>query len=316
MAINKALVQRYAILGVLLILFAFFSLAVQKFFTFDNLMNLLVQSTVLGVVGFGLAVIMMAGEIDLSFAGSIPLAGSVFATLLIGGTPMGLALLAAVALGVGVELVIAFFVTRLKLVSFITTIAVMFLLQGIWHAYTGGTTIWLDRVLNRSIIFGNLGPVPRIVIIFAVVFALLYILTEQTPFGLRLQAVGRDAEAARAAGISPALMKTAAFVLGGVIFMFGGFLSTVRLSGALATSGADLMLPVMTVAFVGQTVLGMGRPNIPGVLIGALLLGMINNAFVLMNLPIWSVPMANGVILMLAIALANIGKRDIIQISM
>jgi ribose transport system permease protein len=316
MAVTKATIQRYAILGVLLILFVVFSLAVRAFFTFDNLMNLLVQSTVLGIVGFGLAVIMLAGEIDISFAGSIPLAGSVFATLLLGGMSMGLALLVTVALGIVIGLVIAFLVTRLKLVSFITTVAAMFLLQGIWHVYSGGNTIWLDQVLNRSILFGNIGPVPRIVLIFAVVFVLLYILTEQTPFGLRLQAVGKDAEAARAAGINPAWMKTTAFVLGGAIFMFGAFLSTVRLSGALASSGADLMLPVMTVAFVGQTVLGMGRPNIPGVLMGALLLGMINNAFVLMNLPIWSVPMANGVILMLAIALANIGKRDIIQISM
>jgi ribose/xylose/arabinose/galactoside ABC-type transport system permease subunit len=316
MAVTKTMIQRYAVLGVLLLLFVGFSVAVDAFFTFDNLTNLLVQSTVLGVVGFGLAIVMLAGEIDISFAGSIPLAGSIFALLVKNGTPLGFALLAAIGLGVVIALLIALLVTQLRLVSFISTIAVMFLLQGVWHAATGGTTIWLEDELNRDIVFGNVGPVPRIVLIFGFLFLILYLLTEQTPFGLRLQAVGEDAEAARTAGISPARMKTIAFVLGGIIFMFGAFLSTARLSGALATSGADLMLPVMTVAFVGQTVLGMGRPNIPGVLLGALLLGMINNAFVLMQLPIWSVPVANGLILMAAIAMSNIGKREIIQISM
>lgn len=313
---RKEALQRYAVLIVLLCLFAIFSLAVDSFFTFDNMMNMLAQSTVLGVVGFGLALIMISGEIDISFAGSIPLAGSVFATLLKDGNSLALSLLAAIVLGVIIELIISLLITKLNLSSFISTVAVMFLLQGVWQAYTGGHTIWLEEELDRQLLFGTVGPVPRVVIIFALVFLALYLLTEQTAFGLRLRAVGQDAEAARTAGINPATMKTAAFALGGAIFMFGGFLSVARLSGALSTSGADLMLPVMTVAFVSQTVLGMGRPNIPGVLIGALLLGMINNAFVLMQLPIWSVPVANGLILMLAIAFSNIGKREIIQISM
>lgn len=309
-------VRRYAVLGVLLVMFIGFSLMIPSFLSFDNVMNLLVQSAILGIVGFGLATIMIAGEIDLSFAGSVPLMGSVFANALKNGMSLGVALLVTFALGIFIALVIAFLVTRLRLVSFISTVAAMFLLTGIWHAYTGGNTIWLSEELNRDMIFGTIGPVPRIVFIFAAVFLALYWLTEHTPFGLRMRAVGTDAEAARTAGISPARMKTAAFVLGGAIFAFGAFLSTARLSGALASSGTDLMMPVMTVAFVGQTVLGMARPNIPGVLVGALLLGMINNAFVLMRLPFWSVPMANGLILIVAITFANIGERDIIQIQM
>lgn len=313
---TETILQRYIVLGVLLCLFSVFSIAVKSFLTFDNMMNLLAQSTVLGVVGFGLAVIMISGEIDMSFAGSIPLAGSVFAISVKSGVSLGFSLLAAIAVGILIALIIGTLVTRLKLSSFITTVAAMFLLQGVWQAYTGGHTVWLQEELNRDLLFGTIGPFPRVVIVFVAVFFLLYALTEWTPFGVRLQAVGQDAEAARTAGIDPGWMKMAAFIIGGAVFMFGAFLSVMRLSGALSTSGADLMLPVMTVAFVSQTVLGMGRPNIPGVLIGALLLGMVNNAFVLMQLPTWSVPMANGVILMTAIALSNFGKREIVQISM
>lgn len=309
-------VQKYTVFIILIVLFVIFSLASPTFFQLDNLMNLLVQSTILGIVGFGLAVIMIAGEIDLAFAGVIPLEGAIFATLLTQGTPLWAAGLAAVGIGLVVSYLISLLVTRLKLVSFVSTIAMMFLLQGVWYAYTGGKNIYLKDFLDRSLVFGTVGGVPRVVILFAVIFVILYILTEQTPFGIHLRIVGEDPESARTMGLNPSHFKTAGFLIGGVIFAVGAFLSTARMSGALATSGANLLLPVMTAAFVGQTVLGMGRPNIPGVLLAALLLGMINNAFVLLRLPFWSVPIAEGVILIIAISLANINQRDLVQISM
>jgi len=309
-------IQKYTVFIILIVLFVIFSLASPTFFQLDNLMNLLVQSTILGIVGFGLAVIMIAGEIDLAFAGVIPLEGAIFATLLTQGQPLWLSGLVALGIGLVVSYLISLLVTRLKLVSFVSTIAMMFLLQGIWYAYTGGKNIYLEGFLDRSLVFGTFAGVPRVVILFAALFVILYILTEQTPFGIHLRIVGEDPESARTMGLNPTRFKTAGFLIGGAIFAVGAFLSTARMSGALATSGANLLLPVMTAAFVGQTVLGMGRPNIPGVLLAALLLGMINNAFVLLRLPFWSVPIAEGVILIIAISLANINQRDLVQISM
>lgn len=316
MTFTKNFIQKYTVFIILLALFILFSLASPTFMKVDNLMNLLVQSTILGIVGFGLAVIMIAGEIDLAFAGVIPLEGAIFATLLTTGSSIWVAGLAALGIGLLVSLLISLLVTKLKLVSFVSTIAMMFLLQGIWYAYTGGKNIYLEGFLDRNLIFGTVGAIPRVVILFGIVFIFLYILMEQTPFGLKLRIVGEDPKSARTMGLNPDSYKTAGFLIGGCIFALGAFLSTARLSGALATSGANLLMPVMTAAFVGQTVLGMGRPNIPGVLLAALLLGMINNAFVLLRLPFWSVPIAEGVILIIAIYLANINQREIVQISM
>lgn len=312
---NNGLLQKYAVFAILILLFVIFSICAKSFLMLDNVMNLLVQSTILGIVGFGLVFIMIAGEIDLSYAGSIPLEGAVFASLLANGKPYFVALLVAVGIGLVISFVVSQLVTRFKLVSYITTIAMMFLLQGVWYVLTGGKNVFLsEEMLNREFIFGNIGPFPRIVLIYVLLFVLLYLLSEHTPFGLRLRAVGSDPESTRAAGLNPILYKTLAFLFGGMIFTIGAILTTARMSGALATSGSSLLMPVMTVAFVGQTFLGMGRPNIPGVFLASLLLAMIDNAFVLMQLPIWSVPMANGVILISAIFLANIGKNEIIQI--
>jgi ribose/xylose/arabinose/galactoside ABC-type transport system permease subunit len=316
MRITKYFLQKYIVFAILLALFLIFSLLAPSFLQMDNLMNLLVQSTVLGIVGFGLAVIMIAGEIDLAFAGVVPLEGAIFATLLKSGMSLGLSLLLTFLIGMAISLIISFLVTKIKLVSFVSTIAMMFLLQGVWYSFTGGKNIFLESELNRDLLFGTIGPVPKVVFLFILVFAVLYFITEQTSFGMRMRAVGEDLESSRTVGLNPGMYKTMGFLIGGILFALGAFITTVRMSGALATSGANLLMPVMTVAFVGQTVLGMGRPNVPGVLLASLLLAMINNAFVLMRLPFWSVPMANGIILILAISIANIGKREIIQISM
>lgn len=314
MKVSKVFLQKYAIFAILILLFVFFSIVAKSFLTFDNVMNLIVQSAILGITGFALGFIMISGEIDLSYAGAIPLEGAIFAMLLSRGASYITAVGITLGIGLVISLIIAFLVTQFKLVSYITTVAMMFLLQGVWYVYTQGKNIFLGEELNREFIFGNFGPFPRVMIFFLLFFVFLYVISEHTPFGLRLRAVGTDPEASRAIGINPNTYKTAAFMIGGLIFSLGAMLSTARMSGAMATSGTNLLMPVMTVAFVGQTFLGMGRPNIPGIFLAAELLAMIENAFVLMQLPFWSVPIANGIILILAIFLANIGKRGIIQI--
>jgi ribose transport system permease protein len=315
MKVNSQVLQKYAVFGMLILLFIIFSIFAKSFLLLDNLMNLLVQSTILGIVGFCLAYIMIAGEIDLSYAGSIPLEGAVFAALLSRNTSYGFSIICVIGIGLLISLVVSQLVTQFKLVSYITTIAMMFLLQGIWYVLTGGKNVFLaEEQLNREWIFGNVGPFPRIVIFYIILFVILFIISEYSAFGLRLRAVGTDPESTRASGLNPKVYKTCAFLIGGAIFAIGSILTTARMSGALATSGSNLLMPVMTVAFVGQTFIGMGRPNIPGVFLASLLLAMIDNAFVLMQLPIWSVPMANGVILISAIYLANFGKKEIIQI--
>jgi len=311
---SKLLLQRYAILSVFAGLFIIFSLTVTSFATTENLSNIIVQSSLLAVLALGLNLVIMAGEIDISFSGSVPLLASIFVMMIQENWPFLFALAFVLFIGATIGLFNALLVTSLKLNSFVSTVGVMFLLSGFWYAYTGGTSIWIGETFNRELIYGYIGPLPIIGLILIVIFLLLYVITEHTRFGMAMRAVRTDQEAARAAGINVEKTKILAFIGAGLVFGLSSVLSVARLSGAMATAGADIMLPTMTIAFVGQTVLGMGRPNTLGIILGALLLGMINNTFVLMNLPFWSVPMAYGIILMISIALANIGQTDIKQI--
>jgi ribose transport system permease protein len=311
----RVLFQRYSILGIFVILFLGFFFFVPSFSGRDNITNLLVQSSLLGVLAFGLNIVMMAGEIDISFAGSVPLLASIFVIMVQKYSPwLAFLTLCGVALLIG--LINVGLVSILKLNSFVATVSVMFLLTGTWYAFTGGTTIWLGDRFKNGLLNNSIGPIPLVGCIMLVLAVILYIVSEHTSFAMAMRAVRTDKEAARSSGISVGKTKMVAFLGAGLVFALGSVLSVARLSGAMATAGTDIMLPTMTIAFVGQSVLGFGRPNILGILLGTVLLAMINNAFVLMRMPFWSVPIAYGLILLTSIALSNLGRTEIIQVKM
>lgn len=312
----RAFLKKYAVIGVVLILFITFSLLTDKFLTTDNILNIIVQSSMLAIMAIGLNMIMTAGEIDISFSGSVPLLGCIFALLVNRGLHSILAFAVVLLLALIIALINSILVTRLQINSFIGTTALMFILTGLWYVISKGKNIWITGAFNRESVYGFIGPIPKVGLILLGIFLFALIISDHTRWGTAFHAVRTDPEAARSAGINVSATKTLAFLLGGAIFAVGTLLSIARLSGALATFGADVMLPTMTIAYVGQSVLGKGRPNMWGILIGAFLLGIVNNAFTLLDLPFWSVPMAYGAILILAIVLSNIGETEIQQIRM
>lgn len=313
---SSSFIQKYAVLAVFFILFMIFSVGIKSFLSPENLINIIVQSSLLAVLALGLNFVMMVGEIDISFSGSVPLLASVFVLLINRGIPSMLAFVVVAMGDMIIGLFIALLVTKLRLNSFISTAAVMFLLTGVWYTITQGKNVWITQGFSRENIYGFIGPIPVIGLILLVVFIILFLISEHTRLGMAMRAVRTDPEAARSSGISVTNTKIIAFVLAGVIFAVSTILSVARLSGAMATAGTEVMLPTMTIAFVGQSVLGLGRPNMWGVIIGAFLLGMVNNAFTLLNLPFWAVPMAYGIILMISIVLSNLGQRQINQVRM
>lgn len=307
-------IKKYSVIGVFLILFLIFSLSIRSFLSVGNLQNIIIQSSLLAVLALGLNFVMMVGEIDLSFSGSVPLLASIFVILINDYTNVIYAFFAILLANLLISFVNALLVSRLKLNSFITTTAVMFLLTGLWYIVSGGKNIWISGSFDREYIYGYLGPIPKVGIILIAVFIIVVLISEHTRLGMAMRAVSSDPEAAKSSGINIFVVKTIGFVVAGIIFSISTVLSVARLSGALASAGTEVMLPTMTIAYVGQSILGLGRPNMWGILIGAVMLGMVNNAFTLLNLPTWAVPMAYGVILMLSIALSNIGETRIKQV--
>lgn len=290
-----------------------FSILSPHFRTVDNLLNLGVQTSYLLVAALGLTFVTMTGNIDLSLGGVIGLCAAVFAGLLRDGSSPLIAVVAGMGIGAFFGVISGYLVAYRKLSAFIVTVAIMFLTKGIERFYSGGFSIWLRHPAVLDFANKSVGIIPNMVIVSMVAFSFVYIFLHQTKKGLHIQSIGQSAETAIMAGIPVQRLKFITFVIAGVFYALAGILVSLRSSGTIAYAGDRLLLPTMGVCFVGQTVLGARRPNVPGVLVGAIILGSINNAFTLMGIDFFYTPIAQGLVLVIAAAVSTGQKRQIQQ---
>jgi len=301
----------FFLIGFLLVLFA---TLVPGFGNVRNLLSMLAQAAVTGVAAYGLAIIMIGGEIDLSFAGSFPLLAYIFARQLSAGSEFFMAVTTILALGIVIGLINAVTVLYMRVPSFLATTVMMFLLTGLYFAISGGRTVYIKGYYG--FLFGFWGPIPKITLFLLVLTVVLHMLTEHTQWGIMLKSIGENPEYAFRMGINVSSIKMTAFALGGVLFSAAALIATIRLSSATGTLGSQALLPVMASAYM-STVVGSGKPNIWGALVASYLLQVIACGFGTLGLPFWATPMAQGVLLLLLVALANVGKkRGIGQVSL
>ena len=291
----------------------FFSIVSPYFRSGENFVNLGMQTSFLLVSGLGLTLVALTGEIDLSLGGLIGLGNALFAGLLKAGYPVHICISASVGACLLFGITTGLLVAYRRLSSFVVTVAMMFLAMGFERYYSGGFSIWIRDPKVLAFASGSIGPVPNVVLVAAIVAIVMYIIINQTRTGMHVQAVGQNAETARSVGISVKRIKLCSFIAASLFYAIAGILVSLRSSGTIVYAGQALLLPTMAVTFVSQTVLGARRPNVFGVLVGALILGAIHSAFTLLNIKFYYVPIAQGLLLVIAAALSAANRREIPQ---
>lgn len=293
------------------VMLAAFSVLSSSFRTGSNVINILTQSAPTLIIALGVTLVNMAGESDLSLGGVVGLSASLFCGFIANGSSPAMACVVSIGAGLLLGLLNGILVAVAGLSSFITTIAVMFLAQGLEYAYSNGASLWVRDHPVTKIVTASVGPIPVLVLISLGLFAIVYLVMHQTKFGLHIQSVGLSQDAARFAGISVKPIKLLMFSLGGVFYAVGGILNALRSSGSIIYSGQRLLLPVLAVTYIAKTILGTKRPNIPGILVGALMLTSISTAFTLMSLEFYYTLIAQGVVLFFA-AILSVSERSVI----
>jgi ribose transport system permease protein len=292
-----------------------FSLFVPRFFQFGIFANILEQSTFVGVMSIGLAMVVIAGHLDLSVESTAALAamatGILFASQGIGlgitlspgwlaiPASLGVALLVGAAIG----LINGFLVVRIGLAAFIVTLASFIWVRGLVVAISGGRSAQrLDpaiRVIGTESILG----VPVIAWIAVVCFAAFSFVLTRTPFGRHLTMVGGNQTAAFRAGIKVDRVLWSAFVIAGVLAGLAGWLLAIRTSGATANLGTGMLFNAFAAVVIGGVSLKGGIGQLPGVYAGCLLLYSIHTAINLMGLPAHFTQMILGALVLAAVLL-------------
>ena len=311
---SKDIINNYGATFAFIVAIVFFSITSRGFFSGLNLQNILVQSTSLGICAFGLTFVLITGEIDLSYGGVIGLVGAVLAGMLKGGHSIGLVTLVCLAIGLGTGLLNAILIVGLNLPSFLASVAVMFICMGAERVYNQGVTTWIRDPGVLSIVQTNIGPVPLPVLYLFALFAICWFLQTQTRAGQYVRALGENISAVKEVGIREKLLKSTVFVVAGLIFAFAGYIEILRIGGAVMYAGNHLLLSVLAACFLGTATFKAGKANFPGTLIGAFFLYTLLSGFTALGMKFYLVPFAQGLILIISVAISSARRGKIEQV--
>jgi ribose transport system permease protein len=279
------------------------------FLTSKNILNILLQASVLAILAGGQTYALIAAEIDLSVGSVVALVGSVAAILMVSyRIPWPVALVAALIIGVLSGGINGLFRTRFGIPSFVTTLALMGIARGIALVITKGESVYGLPSGFRWIGQGHIGPIPVPIVIAVVVLAILHLLLSRTTFGLNVYSVGGNAEAARLAGVHVGRVRMIVLVLSGLCAALGGVVLASRLGSGSGTVGEDLLLDSIAAVVIGGTSLMGGLGTITGTAIGVVLISSIRNGLVLLGVSAFWQMAAIGALILVAVFLDYLAK--------
>lgn len=310
---SSKLLDRYGSVTVFVIMYMVLFIMIPVFRTPSNTLNILGQSIPTLLIALGMTFVNISGEADLSMGGVVGLCATLFCSAVLNGQSYLSATLIAFAAGMGFGIVNGILIAYCGLSSFITTISVMFLAKGLEYAVGSGKSFWVRNDPVTNVVTAKIGEVPYYVIAAMLIFVFVYIFLHRTKTGLHFQAVGISSDAAKYAGINVQFIKFSSFVIAGFFYTIGALINALRTMGAQIYAGERLLLPVFAVTFIAKTILGSKRPNAPGILIGALALTVVSNAFTLLGLQFYWTYIAQGAILICAAIIAVSDRSVILQ---
>lgn len=300
----KRFVGDYGILVFFAIILAVLAITAENFLTVSNLINVLRQSSIIGIIALGMTFVMITAGIDLSVGSVVGLAGVVFAML---APSSGNAFWIPLVVGIGVGLLVGFLSAALvvwgKILPFLATLATMAIVRTAALVVTDGQVI--SGLSEPAVWLGSgfIGPVPVPVVIFVVAALICDFVLSRTKFGSHVYAVGGNEESAKKVGISVPRVLFTVYLIGGAMAALGGLVLTARLNGAAPVAGTGYELQVIAAVVIGGTSLFGGIGTIRGTVLGVLLLGVVMNGMNLLGVSSYYQLGIQGVILVLAVLL-------------
>lgn len=286
----------------------------KYFFTTNNIIyTVALYFSWICIAGFGEGLVLIGGGLDLSVGSTMGLSGTLAALALSSGAPLWLSLCAGLAVGAVVGLTNGLVVTRLGLSPFIATLGSLSVVRGLTYGVVRGNSVALPDT-DAASEFGYLGNgtiflVPIPVLIMLVIGIALLVVLNGTAFGRRVYAVGGNENAARLLGLDVNRVKLILYVLAGTLSALGGLLLTARAGTALPDAATGYELEVIAAVVIGGTSLSGGSGTIPGILIGAALLGVIDNGIVLLGIDGYWQQTITGLVIVLAATLDMARRR-------
>lgn len=279
------------------------SIMEPDFLTLNNLFNILRQVSINALIAFGMTFVILTGGIDLSVGSILALSSAFVAGLMTDGTSALIAVMAGLIVGAVMGALNGMVISLGKVAPFIATLATMTIFRGLTLVYTDGKPItglsqggWFE-LFGRGYFW--IFPVPVLTMLIA--FAVLYFILKKTTFGRYTYAIGGNEEAAKLMGIQVNKVKIMIYSLSGLMAALAGIILTSRLNSAQPTAGTSYELDAIAAVVLGGTSLSGGRGWIVGTLIGALIIGTLNNGLNLLGVSSFFQLVVKGLVILFAV---------------
>lgn len=300
---RRDFLQRYGLILSFLLLCLALTLLSDRFLTASNIVNILRQSTINGIIAVGMTFVILTAGIDLSVGSILALSSVVTAEMLQSGLPVPAAILIGLGIGAACGLINGVVITRAGVPPFVTTLGMMTIARGLALVYTEGRPITGLPDAFRFIGTGSIGPIPTPIVIAAATFIAGYILLTRTSMGQFIYAIGNNPVAARYAGISVSVYITFVYVLSGLLSALAGLILIARLDSAQPTAGVAFEFDAIAAVVVGGTSFAGGQGGLGGTLIGVLIIAVLNNGLNLLNISSFYQPVVSGIVIAVALLL-------------
>ncbi|EST55631.1 ABC transporter [Brevibacillus panacihumi W25] len=310
------LVYKYGTVAVIALVVLYFSLTNPYFFTYDNIKDILRSISIVTFVAIGVTFSLIVGGFDLSVGSTVSLTTVIVASMMVWYEQgMLITLIVPIALSLLVGLVNAFLVVKIRIPDLLATLAMLYIVNGLHMTYSKGYSIYANMPMSDGtnapgkfqewflwLGQGELFSLPVPVILTFLLVAITHVYLTYTKQGRMLYMTGGNLEAARLSGIPVNRYRTLAYVLSALFAGLGGMLLAARIGTGQVSSGSSMLMDAVAAAFVGFSVFGVGKPNVFGTFVGAILIGVLLNGMTMLNLPYYAYDIIKGVVLALALA--------------
>ncbi|MDN6327230.1 MAG: ribose ABC transporter permease, partial [Alkalibacterium sp.] len=289
----------------LIVLMVFVTIMNPNFIQVGNILNLLRQVSINGLIAFGMTFVIITGGIDLSVGSTLALSGALGAGMIAAGWNPVIATLGALIMGALLGAVNGVVITKGKTAPFIATLATMTIYRGLTLVYTDGNPItgigdsFFFQFIGKGYIFG----IPFPVVLMAIAFGILFVILHKMTFGRKTFAIGGNENASYIAGIKSDRIKIAVYAISGFMASLSGMILTSRLNSAQPTAGTSYELDAIAAVVLGGTSLSGGRGRLFGTLVGALIIGTLNNGLNLIGVSSFYQQVVKGIVIIIAVLL-------------
>ncbi|WP_455381365.1 ABC transporter permease [Salinispira pacifica] len=307
----KRLLKNYGIVFAFFLIVIILSFLSPVFLRWTNILNVIRQTSIYGIMAVGMTFVILTGGIDLSVGSILAFSGAIAAGLLKADANLLLILVATIGMGAALGLANGLFVTVGRITPFVVTLGMMSIARSLTLIFTNGYPISGFGDQFRYIGGGDLAGIPFPIVLFLLTVVIAWVILTQTRLGRYTYAIGGNEETVRLSGIRSKVYKTIVYVISGVTSAISALILTSRLNSAGPVAGVGFELDVIAAVVIGGTSLMGGRGGVWGTLVGALLIGVINNGMILLGISPYFQQLVKGLIIIGAVLLDRLREEPV-----